>query len=76
MTQKQIETAKRYLEKCNGDCKHCKQFHPYFADTLHTLYMAYGCDLLPQNEYSFIADRLTGNNSLYENVKDIISEEA
>ena len=50
MTEKErkaLERAKKRLEKCGGDCKHCEKCHFYFANTERVLYMAVGCDLLP-----------------------------
>lgn len=64
MTDKQASSILKRLEKCDGNCLHCKQFHPYFADVPYGIAMAYGCDLLPQEEFSYIADKLIGEDSL------------
>lgn len=38
--RKALERAKKQLEKCGGDCKHCEKCHFYFANTERVLYMA------------------------------------
>lgn len=51
-----LKSGLKKLEKCNGDCIHCEKFHCYFADSENALYMAYGCDLLPIENFSSISD--------------------
>ena len=54
--RKALERAQKRLEKCGGNCKHCEKCHFYFANTERVLYMAVGCDLLPVEMFSSIAD--------------------
>ena len=54
--RKQLETALKKLEKCGGDCKHCKKCHVYTASGENALYMAVGCDLLPRSMFDAIAN--------------------
>lgn len=54
--RKALETAQKRLFKCGGDCSHCEKCHIYTASTEKALYMAVGCDLLPANMFSYIAD--------------------
>ena len=54
--RKALESAQKRLEKCGGNCKHFEKCHFYFANTERVLYMAVGCDLLPVEMFSSIAD--------------------
>ena len=54
--RKRLETALRRIQRCGGDCIHCKKCHIYIASTCRAIYMACGCDILPQDMFSFIAD--------------------
>ena len=51
-----LERALRKLEKCNGDCKHCEKAHMYFADGERAIYYAFGCDVLPQEEFTYLSN--------------------
>ena len=53
---KSLESALRKVKKCDGDCRHCKKCHVYTASTEKSLYFAVGCDLLPVDLFSCIAD--------------------
>lgn len=53
-----LERALRKLEKCNGDCKHCEKAHYYSAETERGIAYAWGCDILPTDEFSCISNSL------------------
>lgn len=55
-----LKTALRRLEKCGGDCHHCEKCRVYTRSTERALYMAVGCDLLPVEMFSYIADTPKG----------------
>ena len=44
-----LQSALRRLERCGGDCQNCEKCHIYTASTPRALYMAVGCDALPDN---------------------------
>lgn len=54
--RKQLEAALKRVQKCSGDCKHCEKCHIYTASTPRALYMAVGCDALPE-KYFFLYRR-------------------
>lgn len=54
--QRKLETARRKLLKCGGDCKHCQSCHIYTASSKRAIYMAVGCDTLPEEMFGAIAD--------------------
>ena len=62
MTKTQIKklvTARKKLDKCGGNCKHCSCCHLYSAilkngDGVY----AFGCDLLPEEMFSYISDTM------------------
>ena len=56
--KKKLTTALNRLEKCKGDCVHCNKCHIYFADSQRFIYYAFGCDLLPTEEFSAISDSM------------------
>lgn len=58
--ERKLKTALRRLEKCGGDCHHCEKCRVYTRSTERALYMAVGCDLLPVEMFSYIADTPKG----------------
>lgn len=54
--ERKLKTALKRLEKCGGDCHHCEKCRIYTRSTERALYMAVGCDLLPAEMFSCIAD--------------------
>lgn len=58
--ERKLKTALRRLEKCGGDCHHCEKCRFYTRSTERALYMAVGCDLLPVEMFSYIADTPKG----------------
>ena len=58
--ERKLKTALRRLEKCGGDCHHCEKCRVYTRSTERALYMAVGCDLLPVEMFSYIADTPEG----------------
>lgn len=54
--ERKLKTALKRLEKCGGDCHHCENCRVYTRSTERVLYMAVGCDLLPVEMFSCIAD--------------------
>ena len=54
--ERKLKTALKRLEKCGGDCHHCEKCRIYTRSTERALYMAVGCDLLPEEMFSCIAD--------------------
>ena len=57
-----LQSALKRLEKCGGDCNHCKKCHVYTASAERAIYMAVGCDALPENYRTPIAN---GQRSLH-----------
>lgn len=51
-----LEAALKRVQKCGGDCSHCEKCHIYTASSPKALYMAVGCDALPEKFFSCIAD--------------------
>lgn len=58
IVKEKFEAALKRLEKCGGDCKHCEKCHIYTASTERALYYAFGCDVLPQEHFSYISDSM------------------
>lgn len=58
--ERKLKTALRRLEKCGGDCHHCEKCRVYTRSTERALFMAVGCDLLPVEMFSYIADTSKG----------------
>ena len=58
--ERKLKTALKRLEKCGGDCHHCENCRVYTRSTERALYMAVGCDLLPVEMFSYIADTPKG----------------
>lgn len=54
--ERKLKTALKRLEKCGGDCHHCENCRVYTRSTERAIYMAVGCDLLPKELFSCIAD--------------------
>lgn len=54
--RRRLEAALHRIQKCGGDCHHCEKCHIYTASTPNALYMAVGCDALPQEFFTYIAD--------------------
>lgn len=58
--ERKLKTALKRLEKCGGDCHHCEKCRIYTRSMERALYMAVGCDLLPEEMFSCIADTPKG----------------
>lgn len=58
--ERKLKTALKRLEKCGGDCHHCENCRVYTRSTERAIYMAVGCDLLPKELFSCIADTPKG----------------
>lgn len=70
--QRKLETARRKLLKCGGDCKHCQSCHIYTASSKRAIYMAVGCDTLPEEIFGAIADT---HGELYKEALDTVEFE-
>ena len=51
-----LNAALNRVRKCSGDCKHCEKCHFYSAESGRFIYYAFGCDLLPTDMFSHIAE--------------------
>lgn len=51
-----LQSALRRLERCGGDCQNCEKCHVYVASAERAIYMAVGCDALPENYRAPIAN--------------------
>lgn len=63
-----LQSALKRIEKCGGDCHHCGKCHLYTASTERALYMAVGCDMLPENYRGPIAN---GPHSLHADALEL-----
>jgi hypothetical protein len=54
--RRKLEIALRKLEKCSGNCIRCEKCHIYTSSSERAIYMAVGCDNLPTEMFSSIAD--------------------
>jgi hypothetical protein len=70
--RKKLETALKRARKCGGDCKHCEKCHIYISWTEKAGYMAVGCDLLPQELFTDLAD---GPSKLHAEVLETLHDE-
>lgn len=51
-----LQKALKFVEKCDGKCNKCKYCHIYTGGNEKALYMAVGCDALPQDHFDALAD--------------------
>lgn len=68
--KKSLLAAKKRLEKCGGDCKHCDRARVIVSKV--GLYYAWTCDALPENWQTPIADSL---NELHAEAMEIVTFE-
>ena len=65
--RKELLAAKKRLEKCGGDCKHCDRARVIVSNV--GLYYAWTCDALPENWQTPIADSAA---ELHEQAVEIV----
>lgn len=63
----ELLAAKKRLEKCGGDCKHCDRARVIVSNV--GLYYAWTCDALPENWQTPIADSTA---ELHEQAVEIV----
>lgn len=74
-TEKERKILKKALErvrKCDGDCRSCEKIHIYTFSNSKSIYMAYGCDLLPQEYFTYISDHI---NTLRQDAIELLEFE-